>query len=58
MSSKFEPIRLLVVELDFDEPIRVGRLAYVGRKIVFEFDPDFPTDTLNISPFLLQPTPG
>jgi serine/threonine-protein kinase HipA len=58
MSGKFKPINLLSVDLNMDEPLRVGRLAYVDREILFEFDPEFPVDTLNISPFQLKPTPG
>jgi serine/threonine-protein kinase HipA len=40
------------------DPIRVGRLAYLNREIIFEFDPAFPVNTLNISPFLLKTSPG
>ncbi len=58
MSRKFKPINLLAVDLDMGAPLRVGRLAYVDREILFEFDPEFPIDALNISPFLLKTTPG
>lgn len=58
MSSEFKPVSLLTVDLDMGEPIRVGRLAYINREIIFEFDPAFPVDTLNISPFLLKTSPG
>lgn len=55
MSKGVNHIPLLTVDLDFSEPVRVGRLAYVNRVIVFEFDKDFPLDKLNISPFYLKP---
>lgn len=55
MSKGVNHIPLLTVDLDFNEPVRVGRLAYVNREIVFEFDGDFPVDKLDISPFNLRP---
>lgn len=58
MSTKFKPINLLTVVLDMGEPRPVGRLAYIGREIIFEFDPGFPVDKLNISPFKLRPPLG
>ncbi len=58
MSGKFKPINLLAVDLEIGEPLRVGRLAYIDREIIFEFDPEFPVDTLNLSPFLLKPALG
>jgi len=35
------------------EPIKLGRLALLNRKIIFEFSPDFLGTGLNISPFKL-----
>jgi len=58
VKGKFSPITLLSVDLELGEPIRVGRLAFFERQIVFEFDENFPADTLNISPFMLRPSPG
>lgn len=55
MSKGVNHMPLLTVDLDFNEPVRVGRLAYVNREIVFEFDKDFPVDKLDISPFNLRP---
>jgi serine/threonine-protein kinase HipA len=57
MKSNFSPIRLLRVVLDLGKPLTVGRLAYLNREIVFELDPDFPVNSLNISPFILPPSP-
>ncbi|BDQ35462.1 type II toxin-antitoxin system HipA family toxin [Pseudodesulfovibrio portus] len=56
MSKCVNHIQLLTVYLDFNEPVRIGRLAYVNREIVFEFDKNFPVDELNISPFHLKPS--
>jgi len=58
MSSQFKPINLLTVCLDLGESLRVGRLAYINREIIFEFDPGFPVETLKISPFQLKTSPG
>ncbi|MCF6178887.1 MAG: type II toxin-antitoxin system HipA family toxin [Geopsychrobacter sp.] len=58
MSGKFKPIKLLAVDLDVENPLRVGRLAYIGREILFEFDPGFPVETLKLSPFQLKTAPG
>ncbi|MGE4299099.1 MAG: type II toxin-antitoxin system HipA family toxin [Desulfovibrionaceae bacterium] len=55
---RYEPIRLLNVELDMGTSIHVGRLAWVDGEILFEFDRSFPIERLDISPFKLRPTPG
>lgn len=55
MSPVFSPVSLLHVFLNFgEEPVPVGRLALLNHKIVFEFSPEFPATTLNISPLRLR----
>ncbi len=40
------------------EIVNVGRLALLGRRILFEFAPAFLERPLPISPFQLHPAPG
>lgn len=59
MSPVFSSVSLLHVFLNFgDDPIRVGRLALSKRKILFEFSPEFPARTLDISPLRLRSNKG
>ena len=57
--GKFTPIRTLTVGMRFGTgEIPVGRLAWIDRRILFEFDKTFPVEKSNPSPFKLQPAPG
>lgn len=56
--AHFTPVRLLSVFMRFGgESLLVGRLAWVERRILFEFAKDFP-QRLNPSPFRLRQAPG
>ncbi|HOO49738.1 MAG: type II toxin-antitoxin system HipA family toxin [Rhodospirillales bacterium] len=58
MTKNFTPVSALNVMLDFgDAPIPVGRLAHRDGKIFFEYDADFITKKLEVSPFKLPLTP-
>ena len=55
----FTPVSQVKVGLDFGsggEPL--GRLALRDRQIFFEYDPDFLTRGLDVSPFRLRLTSG
>lgn len=55
---KLQPIRILSVEMRLDgAPLPVGRLAWVDRQVLFEFDRRLP-EHLNPSPFQLREPPG
>lgn len=59
MTPVFSPVSLLHVFLNFGaNPIPVGRLALSKRRILFEFSPDFPASTLDISPLRLRANEG
>ena len=47
---KYVPVKLLNVFLAFDDPLQVGRLALIRRKIYFEYAPSFIATGLEISP--------
>jgi serine/threonine-protein kinase HipA len=48
---KYVPVKLLNVFLAFgDTPLQVGRLAFIRRKIYFEYSPSFIAGGLEISP--------
>lgn len=58
MNIRFEPIRLVSVEMKLGGVLRpVGRLAWVERRILFEYDETFPRRKLDISPFKLREAP-
>jgi serine/threonine-protein kinase HipA len=48
-----QPVQILHVTLDLGSPqiLKVGRLAWVNRRILFEYDPTFLASQLQISPF-------
>ena len=51
---KHRPVELVHVSLNFgDVQHAVGRLALIQRRILFEFDPNFLSKSLDISPFKL-----
>lgn len=55
----YSPTTLLHVHLDANARRRkVGRLAYLDRKILFEYDPAFIASGIEISPFKLPLKPG
>jgi len=57
--GKFAPVRTLAAGMRFhNRVISVGRLAWIERRILFEFDREFPVGSLNPSPFKLRPAPG
>ncbi len=59
MTEPFTPVTALNVMLNFGEqPINVGRIAYRDGKIFFEYDSDFISKKLEISPFKLPLTSG
>lgn len=47
------PVQILHVTLDLGnrQILKVGRLAWVNRRILFEYDPTFLASQLQISPF-------
>ena len=47
------PVALLTVWYEGMERRRVGRLAQLNRRILFEYDPAFLTSGIEISPFEL-----
>lgn len=49
----FAPTELLTVYLDSGERMKVGRLARRQRSILFEYDPEFVSSGLELSPFKL-----
>ena len=54
----FTPVPQIKVGLDFgDGSIDVGRLALRGRTIYFEYDPEFLSRRLDISPLRLPLKP-
>jgi serine/threonine-protein kinase HipA len=55
----YEPTALLTVYLDaWNQRRKVGRLANRDRQILFEYDPDFLTSGIEISPIKLPLRPG
>lgn len=55
---KLRPVRTVSVEMQFGgAPLPVGRLAWVERQVLFEFDRRLPAH-LNPSPFQLREQPG
>lgn len=55
----YSPTTLLHVHLDANaQRSKVGRLAYLDRKILFEYDPAFIASGIEISPFKLPLKPG
>ncbi len=52
------PVPLLTVWYEGAERLRVGRLASLERRILFEYDPAFVTAGIEISPFELPLKPG
>lgn len=56
----FTPVEQLDVAFRFDgvEERSVGRLAWVGRRILFEFAPSFLADPLPLSPLRMAVRPG
>lgn len=55
----YSPTTLLHIHLDANAQRRkVGRLAYLDRKILFEYDPAFIASGTEISPFKLPLKPG
>ncbi|AHB47692.1 protein HipA [Hyphomicrobium nitrativorans NL23] len=55
---KYVPTALLNVFLDGRKRRKVGRLATQARRILFEYDPDFLSSGLQISPFQLPARAG
>jgi serine/threonine-protein kinase HipA len=56
---RFAPVRSLQVTLDFGtETVEVGRLAWVGRRLLMEFSAKFLARPLPLSPLKLPVQPG
>jgi len=56
---KVTPVKILTVYLPLENSLRkIGRLAVKTRRIYFEYDADFLSSGLNISPFQLPVRPG
>ena len=54
----YAPTDLLTVYLESGERRKVGRLALRQRQILFEYDPDFLSSGIEISPLKLPIKPG
>jgi len=56
--SKLELTTDLIVNCCFSKPLKVGRLAFIQRRIGFEYDPEFLELGIELSPFKLPLKPG